>query len=58
MGVRISPARRRQPVTTTYVMAAAWETALILAFGDPRRLQVLSATEVLVRNRPVEPGRI
>lgn len=43
------------PVTVTRVSDALWTAALAQAGGDPRRLRVISATEVIVVN--AEPAR-
>jgi hypothetical protein len=43
---------RNGPITTTTVIPAAWVTALALADGDPARLRIISAREILVVNNP------
>lgn len=39
------------PVTVVVVSPLAWSTALRLAQGDRRRLQVVSVSAMIVRNR-------
>jgi hypothetical protein len=43
------------PVVTRQVPGEAWATALRLAGGNPRRLQILSPDAVLVLNKPRKP---
>jgi hypothetical protein len=43
---------RPQPVATVRVVPVVMAEAIRLAGGDPRRIEVWSATEVIVRNRP------
>jgi hypothetical protein len=43
---------RNGPVIATRVIPVAWVTALALADGDPARLRVISASEIIVTNNP------
>lgn len=50
---------RRAPAPTfssVRVLPAVWRCALVLADGDPRRIEVRSATEVVVRNQRGGPS--
>lgn len=42
-------------VITEHVNELAWQTALSLANGDVRRLQVVNTKTVIVRNKPRQP---
>jgi hypothetical protein len=44
--------RTRQLVTSVKPDPEAWELALRLADNDPRRLRVISETEIIVVNQP------
>jgi hypothetical protein len=43
-----APARRPEPVETLTVHRGIWQTALRLAEGDPRRIQIVHARRVEV----------
>jgi hypothetical protein len=47
---------RSGPVTTATLHPLARKCALFLADGDRRRFRIISATEVLVVNRPHRPS--
>jgi hypothetical protein len=47
----LSNARRSGPVSVTRVSAELLAAALVAADGDYRRIQILSATEVLITNQ-------
>lgn len=49
--------RRREAVETVRVIPAAWAVAVGLAGGDHRRIQVVSADELVVHNQPVSRRR-
>jgi hypothetical protein len=52
--VRLRPRvhdRTRQPVTSVKPNPQAWALALRLADNDPRRLRVISETEIIVANQ-------
>jgi hypothetical protein len=42
----------RQPVTSVKPNPQAWALALRLADNDPRRLRIISETEIIVENKP------
>ena len=45
-------ARRSSKVTLIAVDPRIWETAKKLAEGDPHRIEVINASEVIVHNHP------
>jgi hypothetical protein len=47
-----NPSVPQPQLSHPYVHRRAWTEALALADGDPARLRVISATSVLVMNRP------
>lgn len=49
-----APSRQRNPVTASQVHPEVMAVAFNLAGGDPRRLKIVSTTEVLVTNAPRE----
>ncbi len=48
---RQRPTRPRSgPIRTVEVNAAAWEVAMLLSGRDPRRIGILSETEIIITN--------
>lgn len=44
---------KAQPVTTVRVNPEVWALALEQADGDARRIEMISATEVKIHNKPI-----